>query len=106
MQQNHDKALDAKMNEVIYIHSKPIKIFFKIVSKKWITGMILVPFIYSTTISLSYSVITNPGFIIFSMISLYTLKFTILIQATININRSNDIDRYYGYYKCNCDKED
>ena len=53
------------MNEVIYIHSKPIKIFFKIVSKKWITGMILVPFIYSTTISLSYSVITNPGFIIF-----------------------------------------
>ena len=40
------------------------------------------------------------------MISLYTLNFTILIQATININRSNDIDRYYGYYKCNCDKED
>lgn len=105
-QRYYDKTLDAKMNEVIYIHSKPIKRFFKIVSKKWITGMILVPFIYSTTISLSYSVITNPGFIIFSMISLYTLNFTILIQATININRSNDIDRYYGYYKCNCDKED
>ena len=95
------------MNEVIYIHSKPIKRFFKIVSKKWITGMILVPFLYIVLLYLCLnSVITNPGFIIFSMISLYTLNFTILIQATININRSNDIDRYYGYYKCNCDKED
>lgn len=105
-QRYYDKTLDAKMNEVIYIHSKPIKRFFKIVSKKWITGIILVPFIYIVLLYLCLnSVITNPGFIIFSMISLYTLNFIILIQATININRSNDIDRYYGYYKCNCDKE-
>lgn len=79
-QRYYDKELDAKMNEVIYIHSKLIKRFFKIVSEKWITVMILVPFLYMVLLYLCLnSVITNPGFIIFSMISLYILNFILLV---------------------------
>jgi hypothetical protein len=101
-QRYYDKTLDTKMNEVIYIHSKPIKRFFKIVSKKWITGMILVPILYIVLLCLCLnSIITNPEFIIFSIIVLYSLNFIILITATNDIYRKNDVDRYYAYYKCN-----
>lgn len=61
--------------------------------------MILVPLLYMLLLYLCLnSVIANPGFIIFSMISLYTLNFILLIQATTEIQRKNDVDRYY---KCN-----
>ncbi len=87
-QRYYDKTLDTKMNEVIYIHSKPIKRFFKIVSKKWITGMILVPILYIVLLCLCLnSIITNLEFIIFSIIVLYSLNFIILITATNDIYR-------------------
>lgn len=64
--------------------------------------MIMIPILYIVLLCLCLnSIITNPEFIIFSIIVLYSLNFIILITATNDIYRKNDVDRYYAYYKCN-----